>query len=440
MHRSGTSLVAGMMHLLGVELGTADGMMPATRDNPKGYWEQSELTQLNDALLDALGGSWDELPPLPNGWQNQPHLETLRESAKALLATRFSEADQWAWKDPRNSVTLPFWQKLVPGLRYVICIRNPIDAAESLRTREGEEVPLSHHIGNWLLYTAHALEQTSGRPRLILHYEDLLGDDGESLRRLAEFTGCAEELRKRPVKNRLDEFRDSSLAHSQSGMLAAVEDPQVPQQAAALYSGLRLLAPGAGGEEATGEQWRALDRLARRLREGYESERERGARLASLESHSLSQEQELNQERARVAELGPLVEEQRKQIEDQIAYIASRDSRIEDLQRLGDATRGLAAEQRGRIREQQALIREQAKRLEERDLRSEEAEARIRDAELRLSAQDQVAEAQSWELRARDEQLASVRREIASIEASASWKLTRPLRGLKRALRRKPGA
>ena len=29
----------------------------------------------------------------------------------------------WGWKDQRNSLTLPFWEDLLPGLKTVIVVR-----------------------------------------------------------------------------------------------------------------------------------------------------------------------------------------------------------------------------------------------------------------------------------------------------------------------------
>ena len=41
--------------------------------------------------------------------------------------------DHWGWKDPRNSLTLPFWKELLPNLKVVVCVRNPIEVIASLR-------------------------------------------------------------------------------------------------------------------------------------------------------------------------------------------------------------------------------------------------------------------------------------------------------------------
>ena len=113
MHRSGTSLVAGALRLLGAELGPPDGILPADpEDNPRGYWEQQAVIDLNNDLLGRFGGSSWAPPALPDGWTDRPELDDLRERARTILST-FDQSAVWAVKDPRVSLTLPFWLPLV---------------------------------------------------------------------------------------------------------------------------------------------------------------------------------------------------------------------------------------------------------------------------------------------------------------------------------------
>jgi hypothetical protein len=51
-------------------------------------------------------------PHLVDGWQLRPELDALRRSAVDTLERVFP-AKKWAWKDPRNCLTLPFWRHLV---------------------------------------------------------------------------------------------------------------------------------------------------------------------------------------------------------------------------------------------------------------------------------------------------------------------------------------
>src|SRR5881397_1961564 len=104
MHRSGTSLVAGIVNILGVDLGPPESMWEPDEANPRGYWEQAEIVDLNDEILAVLGGSWRDPPVLEEGWEASTRLEESRGRATALVKQLFGRADKACWKDPRTSL------------------------------------------------------------------------------------------------------------------------------------------------------------------------------------------------------------------------------------------------------------------------------------------------------------------------------------------------
>jgi hypothetical protein len=266
MHRSGTSLVAGLMRQLGIDLGPDEELLPPDSNNPSGYFELRELVHLNNDILAQYGGSWSEPPHLPSGWEDSEELAPLRERARRLLTRRFAASPQWGWKDPRTCITLPFWQRLAPGLRYVICVRNPVDVAYSLRTREGEERGIAEHALDWLRHTASALAYTAGRPRVVVHYERFFKDSEHELRRLAGFLRCEDRLDEPDTTGRIAEFIDPALAHARSESTAIADHPAMPFNVAALYLALKLVADletGAGRAGAP-EAWAEIDALAGR--------------------------------------------------------------------------------------------------------------------------------------------------------------------------------
>ena len=116
-------MLTRLLHRCGLYLGPKDALMPAQADNPDGFWEHLGFVALNDELLGALGGAWD-LPPKTDENLSDERLDTLRMKAR-LLIEGFHSAQIWGWKDPRNSLTLPFWEDLLPGLKTLIIVRNP---------------------------------------------------------------------------------------------------------------------------------------------------------------------------------------------------------------------------------------------------------------------------------------------------------------------------
>ena len=180
-------MLTGLLHSCGLYLGPESELMPARADNPDGFWEHLGFVALNDELLNELGGAWD-LPPKADETFTHPRLDPLRMKARLLIAG-FDSARVWGWKDPRNSLSLPFWQDLLPGLKTLIVVRNPLEVAYSMRERNGTSYSLGLRL--WEIYNRRLIKTANDQQRLVTHY-DLFFDDAETeLRRIAEFIGLS---------------------------------------------------------------------------------------------------------------------------------------------------------------------------------------------------------------------------------------------------------
>ena len=71
MHRSGTSALTGALGRLGLMLPVPGDLVTGRYDNPVHY-ESRALTDFDDTLLGALGGSWSAPPVLDPGWERSP--------------------------------------------------------------------------------------------------------------------------------------------------------------------------------------------------------------------------------------------------------------------------------------------------------------------------------------------------------------------------------
>ncbi len=152
MHRSGTSLVAGLLSRLGAYLGPDSRVPDGGPDDAElvriGYGEAGVFRSWNDRLLTRTGSSWDRPEgfleaPTRNGASGEAHrlaLATHRSLLKQYAAPITSQPPAvWGWKDPRNSLTLPIWLQLFPEARVIHIRREPADAARSLHRRALDE-------------------------------------------------------------------------------------------------------------------------------------------------------------------------------------------------------------------------------------------------------------------------------------------------------------
>jgi len=238
-HRSGTSSVARVLNLLGVYLGAEGDLIPPRPDNPRGFWEHSGLKNMNGRIFLRMGyrlaveqGEWCGPPDWPDGWEDSPRLRGVARRTDLMLRMHFGNAPLWGWKDPRTCLTLPFWQRLIPEMRYVICLRNPCDVADSLLRRNGLSLEAGYEL--WLAHMRAALDYTAGRPRIVVRFKTLIEHTDEQVERLAAFLGVQEHARMPTVRAAIHENLDLSLWHSQTPFDR--EDPRVPEGVRELFS------------------------------------------------------------------------------------------------------------------------------------------------------------------------------------------------------------
>lgn len=188
MHRSGTSMITRMLNLCGLYIGQPEQMMPAHEEqNPKGFWEVEEIRWINEDLLNQLGGSWDQPPAhIPDDLETLPDLALVKYRAQQVLSN-FAGQESWGWKDPRTCLTLPFWYQLIGrDLRVVVCLRNPLNSASSLKARK-TPVRFGYHL--WKTYYQQLMQHLHDLklPYIVTHYDSYFVEPQAELRRVVEF-------------------------------------------------------------------------------------------------------------------------------------------------------------------------------------------------------------------------------------------------------------
>lgn len=185
MHRSGSSLAARVLNLIGVDLGNESRLLSGLADNPTGHWEHLELVRLSERVLARFGGSWDDPPLLPPGFEDAQQVWDIRQSAAEVVGRELRSTPVTGWKDPRTSVLLPFWYAVAPITHTVLVVRDPRYVAGSLLTRNRFDSERSAYL--WLRYNACAWRDSTNR--ILLPYSELCEDVITCARRLADQLG-----------------------------------------------------------------------------------------------------------------------------------------------------------------------------------------------------------------------------------------------------------
>ncbi len=249
MHRSGTSVLARALQVLGIELG--DRLMPASADNPRGYWEDLEVVAINERVLAALSKDWRSPKALDAEQWHSAALEPIASEAEQLLKSRLEQYPQWGCKDPRMCMLLPFWQPIFRRLElaesYIVALRDPRAVADSLEAR-GRMVPeLSYLL--WLEHLHAALTDTVGKPRVLVEYDEVLRHPREQLYRLAVALALEqpgpEDAALREYEN---DFLAADLRHHQYSAEISPADSHLARVALKAFRELRVLALQKSGD------------------------------------------------------------------------------------------------------------------------------------------------------------------------------------------------
>ena len=128
MHRSGTSLTASWLQNAGVFLG--DRLLDAGKGNVKGHFEDLDFVEFHQNVLQSQGISIA-------GWTKNNSIKVQQQyfvPAQNLILAR-NERSLWGWKDPRTTLFLNFWSKLIPEAKYIFVYRSPWEVVDSLFRR-----------------------------------------------------------------------------------------------------------------------------------------------------------------------------------------------------------------------------------------------------------------------------------------------------------------
>jgi len=260
MHRSGTSALTGVLQKLGVELG--EELLPPTRDNPRGHFENARAVAAHEALFAALGRTWQDPRALPPSWRESLPGDVAHEALTQLLRDMLASADSVAVKDPRTSRVVDLWKDVARVSRAemgaILMIRHPGEVAASLHRRDG----LSRVRANllWMTYLLEAERGTRDLPRAFVSYQSLLADWRSTLTRMRD-DGLGHMVPEATATTsaEIDAFLDASLRRHGNGTDVGGASP-FETLAIELYGLALRCAAGQAQDSAA-----AFDDIARRL-------------------------------------------------------------------------------------------------------------------------------------------------------------------------------
>ena len=449
MHRSGTSALSGVLSMLGCDLPT--NTMEGSQANAKGFFESTEVRDLNEDLLASAGSSWDDFQEFGADWLNSPAAEEFADRAAALLKTEFRDSRLIVLKDPRICRLLPFWLKVLDGAGYdvkpVLIQRNPLEVARSINVKKGYSTPFSQML--WLRHVLDAEAGTRGMARVHTSFEKLMQGWELILGGAQKTLGLTWPRSLEAAEAEIERFLSSELRHHQEPPARVIQSPLLADWLRDTYEILTRWAENgeASDDHAALDRIRAefnagcakFGRVVRGERELAESYRQEIADMRrQLREHEAQQRKADDKQNAQ----SDLLREMRDKLEQTQSALRQRSHEAEELSQALRAARDELEGQTARVADLSASLSDAQSQVQERFselagltklvMHRDKALAHItgeRDTLLvKLKTEREERDRMRRERDAADALRERLEQDVGMLRASTSWRVTRPLR------------
>ena len=183
MHRSGTSMIAGLITKMGISMG--DDLLGKNPSNPFGHFEDRDFYNINREVLSKANGSWDN-PPNEKNILAQADLFNKR--IEKLIKKKNNNRDIWGWKDPRTSLTIKLYMPYLINPYFIFCHRQDVKIAESLKRRDDFEIQKGLDLTN--IYNdriKNFFQEYENFKKIDLYYEEFFAHPRQNIRKIVDF-------------------------------------------------------------------------------------------------------------------------------------------------------------------------------------------------------------------------------------------------------------
>lgn len=223
MHRSGTSLAARMINLMGATVGPAEKLLPAhPYYNPTGYWEHTGIIDEHERYLQAHGCGWTTIANFSTNKYLPERRHALIAALRSIVAAIACDGKPLVVKDPRLCLLLDVWAGVVSRPIHVVVVRDPRKTAASLMAKYPHQFTTDYLLALWQKYMQIAIGALCGELVLFVSYARLVTNVGAEHHRLWQglvemgvpsLRQLADHELQDLVDDRLDRSEPTSHAH-----------------------------------------------------------------------------------------------------------------------------------------------------------------------------------------------------------------------------------
>ena len=494
MHRSGTSVITRGLIALGATV--SENLVPAGFDNPTGFFEDKDIVSINDDLLQMFGYSYESLAPVSDNLDSDPRVSSLRQHATKLVKERISGRSLWSVKDPRMCKLLGFWKPIFTDVgaevKYVIAVRHPLSVAKSLEVRN--QFPLQKSLMLWLQHYVSAVTDTHGANRVIVDYDRFLDNPRRELETVADSLGLPElKVRDADVARFIDVFLSKDLRHNQYNLEDLMLASDIPVNVIKAYE--LLLGVSKGRVSASDDrfiyQWNQLksdldsiepvlcflskrdhqsliqeiqiqnlrEHLAAQQREisvlkqtnatskGRVADFNRSAaenntniralieKISNQEERIIAAKAILSERSRQITDLKEAISERNSRINNLTQAVSARDDQIESLNQAATRCSEQIVAARESLSAHDSRITDLTEAISERDNRINKLAEAVSARDEKIDNLNQAASRYDNQIVSLNQHIDAANDELRSVLTCRSWRVTEPLRSLRRALR-----
>lgn len=235
MHKSGTTLVAEILHKAGISM--EDGATePGGYDNGQ-KMERARAQDINKRYLVCEGSDSHDILPPSKGMDPALHAACLAQARAMITDLSPPGAAPWGFKDPRTLLTLQLWQEAFACTHISPCLigvyRNPVEVfghyKRLLRRKWLHRDPafLLRVLQSWCTHNRALLDLANQTPDLALFDFTALMTDEAEMQRLLRISGAsAQDMRKAGLYRARDRIASDYRIARALQRLCGVEDPE----------------------------------------------------------------------------------------------------------------------------------------------------------------------------------------------------------------------
>ena len=188
--RSGTSMTAGVLSILGVDMGE---VRQPDFENPTGYYEDIEISRLIEDIFKETDPYSDGFHP-PSMTLLKKKLVLYRKRAQQIVMRRRKKTNFWGWKVPSLIFILELLLPYLQNPHFVIVVRKPLNIASSMikyGQRKGyRSIDTIYALRLCAFYYSEIfsfLDNHRSFPYIVVAYEDAIEDPKKFVNELASF-------------------------------------------------------------------------------------------------------------------------------------------------------------------------------------------------------------------------------------------------------------